>query len=123
MKIVTASDAETESIVFSLKWKISSGYDELTSKILKVCPSLISLPLSHIYNSLPQIKKPIPSADVEVMSKFLRTCASLVSWPLSSIYNHSYTGNFPDHLEFPIVKPLMKKGDKITWQTLGPFHY
>ena len=36
----------------SLKPKKSSGYDDITSKILKVCASLISHPLSYIYNHL-----------------------------------------------------------------------
>jgi hypothetical protein len=33
-----------------MKLKYSSGYDEITSKILEACASLISQPLSHIYN-------------------------------------------------------------------------
>jgi hypothetical protein len=41
--------AEKKSI-FSLKSKTSSGYDEITSKILKAYASLISQPLSHVYN-------------------------------------------------------------------------
>jgi hypothetical protein len=34
------------------KPKKSSGYDEITSKTLKTCASLISHPLSYIYNHL-----------------------------------------------------------------------
>ena len=34
----------------SLKPKKSSGYDEITTKILKACASVISHPLSYIYN-------------------------------------------------------------------------
>jgi hypothetical protein len=39
-----------KSIILFLKSKNSSGYDEITSKILKACAPLISQPLSHIYN-------------------------------------------------------------------------
>jgi hypothetical protein len=42
IKIVPTSEAEIKSIIFSLKSKNSSNYDEITSRILKVCPSLIS---------------------------------------------------------------------------------
>jgi len=42
-----------KSIIHSLEpKKKSSGYDEVTSKILKTCASVISHPLSHIYNRL-----------------------------------------------------------------------
>jgi len=33
-----------------IKPKNSSGYDEITSKIIKSYPSLISIPLTYIYN-------------------------------------------------------------------------
>jgi hypothetical protein len=36
--------------MLSLKSKNSAGYDEIMSKILKAYASLISQPLSHIYN-------------------------------------------------------------------------
>jgi len=39
-------------IIESLKPKKSSGYDEITSETLKTCASLISHPLSDIYNHL-----------------------------------------------------------------------
>jgi hypothetical protein len=38
------------SIINSLKPRKSSCYDEITSKILETCPSLISKPWSFIYN-------------------------------------------------------------------------
>jgi hypothetical protein len=50
IKTVTSSEVEIKSIILSLKSKSSSGYDEITSKILKVFVTLISLPLRHIYN-------------------------------------------------------------------------
>jgi len=37
-------------MISSLKPKNSSGYDEITSKIIKSCVSIISVPLSYIYN-------------------------------------------------------------------------
>jgi hypothetical protein len=44
------TEAEIKSIICSLKTKDSSGYDEITSKILKSCASIISFPLSYICN-------------------------------------------------------------------------
>jgi hypothetical protein len=44
------TEAEIKSIIHSLKLKKSTGYDEITSKILKACASLISHPLSYICN-------------------------------------------------------------------------
>jgi hypothetical protein len=42
IKVVPTYDAEIKSIILSLKSKISSGYDEIISKILKAYESLIS---------------------------------------------------------------------------------
>jgi hypothetical protein len=39
-----------KSILSSFKPKNSSGYAEITSKIIKSCASIISFPLSYIYN-------------------------------------------------------------------------
>jgi hypothetical protein len=50
IKIIPITEAEIKSIVCSLKPKNSSGYDEVTSKILKSCASIINLPLSFICN-------------------------------------------------------------------------
>ena len=45
---------EIQSIVCSLKAKDSSGYDGISTKILKMCNSLISKPLSYICNTSTQ---------------------------------------------------------------------
>jgi hypothetical protein len=50
IKIIPVTATEIKSIICSLKPKNSSGYDEITSKILKPCASTISLPLSFICN-------------------------------------------------------------------------
>jgi len=50
INIIPITEAEIKSIISSLKPKNSSGYDEITSKIIKSCASIISLPLSYIYN-------------------------------------------------------------------------
>jgi hypothetical protein len=42
IKIVPMSEVEIKGIMLSFKSKNSSGYDEITSKILKACASLIS---------------------------------------------------------------------------------
>jgi len=50
IKIMPNIEAEINSIIHSLKPKISLCYNEITTKILKSCASLISHPLSYIYN-------------------------------------------------------------------------
>jgi hypothetical protein len=50
LKIIPTTETEIKSIIRTLNSKSSSGYDEITSKILKACVSLISHPLSHICN-------------------------------------------------------------------------
>ncbi|GFG38826.1 hypothetical protein Cfor_11239 [Coptotermes formosanus] len=50
LKIIPISEPEIRIIINSLKAKNSSGYDEISSKILKACSTLISYPLSYIYN-------------------------------------------------------------------------
>jgi Notch-like protein len=77
-KIIPNAKTEIKSIIHSLKATKSSGYDQITSTILKVCASLISHPLTHICN-------------------------------------HSlFSGIFPDHLKISVVRPLYKKGGKIS---------
>jgi len=48
--IIPITEAEIQSIIHSQKTKKSSGYDEITSKILKACAFVISHPLRYIYN-------------------------------------------------------------------------
>jgi Notch-like protein len=50
INIIPTTETEIESIIHSLKSKNTSGYDEIRSKILKACSSVISRPLSHICN-------------------------------------------------------------------------
>ena len=50
LNIIPITEAEIKSIISSLKPKTSSGYDKITSKIIKSCASTISLPLSFIFN-------------------------------------------------------------------------
>jgi hypothetical protein len=50
IKIIPTTKTEIKSIIHSLKSKNSSGYDEITSKILKACSAVISSPLAHICN-------------------------------------------------------------------------
>jgi hypothetical protein len=50
MKIIPITEAEIKCIIHSMKPNKSSGYDEITSRILKTCLSLISHPLNYIYN-------------------------------------------------------------------------
>ena len=84
IKIIPITEAEIKSTIHSLTPKKSLGYYGITRKILKACASLISHPLSYIYNH-----------------------------PL-------YTGIFPDRLKIAVVKPLYKKGGKISMTNYRP---
>jgi hypothetical protein len=46
------STREVENIIKSLKLKNSHGYDEVSTKILKISSPFISSPLTHIRNKL-----------------------------------------------------------------------
>jgi len=50
MQIVPITDGEIRNIISSLKSKNSSGYDEISTKILKLCGNQISEPLAFIFN-------------------------------------------------------------------------
>jgi hypothetical protein len=50
IKIIPTTETQIKSIIHSLKAKNVSGYDGITNKILKVCTSQISHPLTHICN-------------------------------------------------------------------------
>jgi hypothetical protein len=59
IKIIPTNEIELKNIIHTLKQKESPGFDEVTSKIPKVCSDLISCPLAHICNHrhLPCFKK------------------------------------------------------------------
>jgi hypothetical protein len=50
IKTVLNTGTEIRSVIQFLKTKNSSGYDRITSTVLKVCASLIIRPLTHICN-------------------------------------------------------------------------
>jgi len=50
MNIIPVTKGEIQSIICPLKADDSSGYDGVSTKILKMCNSLISKPLSYICN-------------------------------------------------------------------------
>jgi hypothetical protein len=50
IKLIPTTEAEIKSIIYSLKSKKSSSYDEITTKILKACSSQISFLLNYICN-------------------------------------------------------------------------
>jgi hypothetical protein len=50
MKLIPITEAEIKNILKTLKPKNSTGYDGISSRILKYCIDEISKPLGHIYN-------------------------------------------------------------------------
>jgi Notch-like protein len=78
------SSKEVENIIKSLKPKNSSGYDGISTKLLKISSSFISSPLTHICNKSISL------------------------------------GIFPDHMKYPVVKPLFKKVDRSSISNYRP---
>jgi hypothetical protein len=50
IKLIPTTEIEIKYILQSLKLKNSTGYDGISSRILKCCIGEISIPLSHIFN-------------------------------------------------------------------------
>jgi hypothetical protein len=50
MKIIPVTEGEIQSIIHFKKAKDSSGYDGISTRLIKMCNSLISKPLSYICN-------------------------------------------------------------------------
>jgi hypothetical protein len=48
--MIPITEAEIKSKIHSLNPKKSSGYDKITNKVLKTSASLISHPLSYMYD-------------------------------------------------------------------------
>ena len=78
------STREICSIIKSIKSKNTYGYDEISTKILKISSNYITSPLTHICNKI-------------ILS-----------------------GSFPDRLQFSIVKPVHKKGDRTNYYNYRP---
>jgi hypothetical protein len=51
MKLIPVTETEIKNILKSLKSKNSSGYDGISSRILKYCIDEISKALGHIFNA------------------------------------------------------------------------
>jgi hypothetical protein len=50
MRLIPTTETEIKYIIKTLKTKTSSGYDGISSRILKNCTDVVSKPLSHIIN-------------------------------------------------------------------------
>jgi hypothetical protein len=50
MRLIPTTETEIKYIIKTLKTKNSTGYDGISSRILKSCVDVISKPLSHISN-------------------------------------------------------------------------
>ena len=51
MKVVPVTEAEVINVIGSMQGKSSTGFDGISSKILKTCASIISKPLAFVFNS------------------------------------------------------------------------
>ncbi len=51
MKTIPVTEGEILSIINSMTTKNSSGYEGISTKVLKICSSIISKPLCHICNT------------------------------------------------------------------------
>jgi hypothetical protein len=50
MKVIPVTEAEVINVIGSIKCKSSTGFDEISSKILKLCANIISKPLTYVFN-------------------------------------------------------------------------
>jgi hypothetical protein len=50
MKLIPVTEAKIKNILKIMKQKNSTGYDGVSSRILKYCKDEISKPLGHIFN-------------------------------------------------------------------------
>jgi len=51
MKIIPVTEVDVINIIQSFKLKNSSGYDDISSSIIRYCAYDIGKPLSNLYNS------------------------------------------------------------------------
>ena len=51
MEIIPDIEAQIKITIMSLKSKNSTGYDEISNRILKHCVKSVSKPLTHIFNN------------------------------------------------------------------------
>jgi hypothetical protein len=51
LRLIPITEAEIKNILMSLKSKNFTGYDGISSRILKYCIAEISKPLCHIFNA------------------------------------------------------------------------
>jgi hypothetical protein len=60
----------------------------------------------------------------EISVKILKVSSPIITAPLNYICNRSIlSGSFPTRLQYSVVKPLFKKGDKKDIKIIGPHHY
>jgi hypothetical protein len=50
MKLIPTTEIKIKYILKSLKLKNSTGYDDISSRVLKCCIDEISMPLNHIFS-------------------------------------------------------------------------
>jgi hypothetical protein len=82
---------------------------------------IISTTETEIKNIIHSLTSKNSSGCDEITSKILLACWALISRPLAHICNHSlYTGIFLDHLKISVVRPLYRKGDKISVTNYRP---
>jgi hypothetical protein len=51
MKVIPVTEAEVINVIGSINCKSSTRFDEISSKILKLCANIISKPLAYVFNS------------------------------------------------------------------------
>jgi hypothetical protein len=97
MVTIPDSEVEVRNIIKPLKSKETSGYDGITSKILKLCASTVIKPLTYIYNlSL-------------TTGTFPERCKPAIVRPIYKKGNHSEMNNYrPVSLLRTISKALEK---------------
>jgi hypothetical protein len=95
MKVIPVTEMEVINIITSLKSKNSSGFDEISSTILKSCANIISKPLTFMFNSL------------VASGTFPDRCKYAVVWPIYKKGDITKITNYrPISLLIPFAKIL-----------------
>ena len=97
MIIIPVTEVEVRSIIKSLKSKGTSGYDGISSKILKQCASTVIKPLTYICNLLLST------------GTFPERCKPAIVRPIYKKGNHSEMNNYRPVSLLPTILKVLEK--------------
>ena len=84
MFVWPTSPYEIKDIIWELKPKLSAGFDEIPSEVLKSSPDIVLVALSHIFNLSLSAGKFINNFRLAKVFQFLKK-ATLMSWIITDL--------------------------------------